>query len=65
MFLFDADGHSVLPNGIFVEGARVAPTKFKCSVATALHPLKAKGPKLEQLTNRFVAPPPHASGICR
>jgi hypothetical protein len=38
MFLCDADGQSVLPNGIFVQRGMLAQNKFKSSVATALHP---------------------------
>jgi hypothetical protein len=56
---------SVLPNGRFVQRGGLARTKFKSSVATALHRRRATGPKLEQLTNRFVALPPQASSFCR
>jgi hypothetical protein len=65
MFLCDADGRRVLPIGIFVEGAGLARTKFKSSVAAALHRRRHKGPKLEQLTNPFVALAPQASAIFR
>jgi hypothetical protein len=65
MFLCDADGCRVLPIGIFVEGGRLARAKFKFSVATALHRCPPKGPKLEQVTNPFVALAPQASAFCR
>jgi hypothetical protein len=42
--LCDADGESVLPNDIFVEGAKLVQNKFKSSVAAALHRAGAKVP---------------------
>ena len=44
MFLCDADDYTVLPIGIFVEGAGLVRAKFKFSVATALHRRSQKVP---------------------